>query len=120
MQALASSEIKIGLIDGNHLYDGRELLKDPVDLARVLAVFAMLTAQEDRVRAEFFGRPNRHGGVNAKFARLVTCRRHHATSVGVGAHHHGFALQRRILKLLHRYEECVHVDMENLTEHGAL
>ena len=61
VQPLATGEIKISLIDRNHLDHGREFFEDPVDLARILTVLVMLAAQENRVRAELLRRANRHG-----------------------------------------------------------
>ena len=76
----------------------------------------MLAAQENRVRAELLRRANRHGRMHAELARLIARRRHHAAAVRVGAHDDGLPLERRILKLLHRNEEGVHVDVQNLAQ----
>ncbi len=71
-----------------------------------------MAVDEDGLRAEAGGGAQRHGGVDAEFARGVGSGRDHAALVGLSADYHGFAFERRIEELFDGDEEGVHVDVE--------
>ena len=56
----------------------------------------------------------RHGRADAEPPRLVACRRYH-TAFARPANGDGLAAERRVIPLLHRRVEGVHVDVDDLT-----
>src|ERR1039458_6745929 len=71
-----------------------------------------MALDENGLRATLMRRAQRHGRVDAELARGLRCRRHHAAFVRPPTYHHRFTLQRRVVQLFHRYEEGVHIDVE--------
>ena len=90
----------------------REALEHVVDLARVFAIALGMAVDEDGLRAESVGGAQRHGGVDAEFARGVGRGRDDAALVGLAADDHGLAFERGIEELFDGDEEGVHVDVE--------
>ena len=71
---------------------------------------------DDQRRAEPYR--SRHGNCrpNAKLARLVAGRGHHAAFVWIASNRHGLATQSRIVTLLDGRVERVHVYVQNPSE----
>src|SRR5882724_11007867 len=57
--------------------------------------------------------PQRHCRVHTELARCVGGGGDHASFVTLPAHYDRLALERRVVQLLHRHEERVHIDVEN-------
>jgi hypothetical protein len=78
----------------------------------------MMPVQENSVRAKLAGRPQRHRGMHAKFARLIASRRDHPSLIRSPADHNRFANQFRSLQQFHGDEKRVHVHMQNRSRGG--
>src|SRR5579864_1287744 len=72
-----------------------------------------MAVNEDRLRAEFVGGAQRHGGMNPYLAGLVRSRRNHTAFVGASADDYSLAAQAGVEELFHRDEEGVHIDVED-------
>ena len=68
---------------------------------------------EDRLRAQLVGGAQRHGGMHTELARFIRRSCHYAAFVGPPADHDRLAAQRWIKQLLYRYEERVHINVED-------
>src|ERR1039457_4392966 len=79
---------------------------------RVFAIPPRVSVHEDRLRAKLVCRAQRQRRMHAEFARRVGRRRYHPALIGPATYYHGPAHQRWIVELFHRYEERVHIDME--------
>ena len=77
------------------------------------AVLRPVDRQEDAVRAERRGGPERHRGMDPEPARLVARGAHHAPGGRVAADDDGPAPELRPVALLDRREERVEVDVED-------
>src|SRR5215471_6502930 len=71
-----------------------------------------MTIDEDRLRAQPGGRPQRHCGMDAELTCRVGCRGDDAALIGLAADHDGLADEGGIGQFFHGDEEGVHVDVE--------
>ena len=101
MKPVAAREIKVRLVNGHHFDDRGEFIECLEDPLRIVPVFLVAAAKKDGMRTELLRLLDRLRGVYAEFVRLIAGRRHHATSIRVGAHNHRLAFKRGILQLLH-------------------
>jgi hypothetical protein len=114
-------DIQIGLIDGHLLHEfAGETMDDGHDLAGFGLVSLHARPDEHAFRTKPARRDARHGGAHAELARLVAGRRDHAALRGRRAHDHRPPAQRRLIPLLHRRVERVHVEMEDDAVHDRL
>ena len=113
MQALGAGEIEIGFVDRNHFDDGRKFVEDGGDAVAPLGIFGVMAIEVDGVRAEAAGGAQRHGGVDAEFARFVAGGGDYATLIGLAADDDGFAAELGALEQFDGDEEGVHVDVED-------
>src|SRR5947209_20381961 len=72
-----------------------------------------MAVHENRTRAKLGCGSQGHGGMHAKFARLVRCSRNYSALVALASDYYCLPFQRRIVKLFHRDEEGVHVNVED-------
>src|SRR5581483_7798906 len=87
--------------------------EDRSDVTRDLLVDLKAWLHEDQVRALPLGRHRWHRGANPELARLIAGSGHDAALLG-SAHGDRLATQVRIVPLLHRCVEGIHVDMDDL------
>ena len=71
-----------------------------------------MTIDEDGVGTLLGGGAQRHGGMDSELAGFVGGGGHYPALVALPANDDCFTFQRRIVELLHRDEEGVHIDME--------
>jgi hypothetical protein len=108
-------DVEIGLVERQRLDQRRVLQEDRADLARHLLVDVEARLDEHQLRAEPLGGRRRHGRAHAELARLVACRHHHA-ALAAAADRDRLAAQRRVVALLHRRIERIHVEMDDLAD----
>src|SRR2546426_8140134 len=72
-----------------------------------------MTVHEDRAGAKLGCGSQGHSGMHTKFARLVRCSRNYSALVALASDYYCLPFQRRIVKLFHRDEEGVHVNVED-------
>ena len=113
VEALRSGEIEIGLIDRDHLDDGRKSSEDRGDAVAPLRIFLVMAVEEHGVRAELSGGAQRHRGMNAVFASFVAGGRNDSALIRAAAHDYGLSAQFGAFKELDRDEKRVHVHMED-------
>ena len=106
-------DVEVGLVERERLDHRRVLGEDGADLLRHGLVDLEARLDEDEIRALAPRRHGRHRRAHPEDAGLVARCRHHATLAGA-ADGHGLAAQGRIVALLHRGEEGVHVDVDDL------
>ena len=119
VQPLGTGQVHVGLVDGCHFDLWRKMIQDFERPMRIIPVAVGVAIDEDGVRAEFAGGPQRHGRMYAELARLIRRRGNYAALIRPPTDDHGFPLQRRIEQFLDRNEEGVHIDMENGFRHGG-
>ena len=107
--------IEIGLIEREWFNERGVFREDGVDLARDGAVDVEARRHEHQLRTLPHGRGRRHGRAHAEGARFVA-RRSHRTSLGAVADCDGASPQHRIVALLDRRIEGVHVNVDNLAQ----
>src|SRR5690606_26622948 len=95
------------------LHQSGVLAEDRLHLARDRLVAREVRRHEYRLRAQPLGPRRRHRRTYAVASRLVGGRAHDRPWTAPG-HHHRAAAQRRIVALLHRGVERVHVDVDDL------
>ena len=107
-------DVQEGLVDRDRLDERREPPQDRQDLLADPAVLAAVDRQEDPMRAERAGGPQRHRRVDAEDPRLVARGAHDAALVGPAAtDDHGLAAELGPIALLDGREERVEVDVED-------
>ena len=119
MQPLGACHVEIGFVDGGHFHYWCELQKHAPHRGRGFSIALGMTFQKNRLRTEPRGLTQWHCRVHAKLARHIGRGGNHAALIGASAHDHGFALQRRIVELLHRDKKGVHIDMEISAKHKS-
>ena len=120
VQALASGQVHIRLVEGHRLHQRRVTVEDVEDASRELAVQMMRSAQKDGVGTQPFGAGDGLCRMDAVFARLIRRRRHHPASLGVAADDHRLAQERRIAHLFHRNKKRIHINVQNRSHHKTL
>ena len=113
VEPLGARHVDVGFVDGDHLQLGRETVKDSVNFLRAVAVARGMPGDEDGVRTKPGRGTQRHGGMHSELARLIGGRSYNAALVGRSSDDNRLILQRRIVELLHRDEESVHVYVED-------
>ena len=111
--AQVCGHVEIGFVERERLDQRRVVGEDGVDLARDGAVDVEPRRHEHQFRALPHGGGRRHGRAHAERARLVARRGHHA-ALGAVANRHRPAAQLRVVALLDRRIERVHVDVDDL------
>ena len=109
--------IEIGLVERQRLNERRIACEDGADLLRHRSVDIKTRRHEHKLGTLAPGRDRGHCRVHTKFARLVTRGSHHAARSAATDGDRKPA-QCRIVALLHRRIERVHVDMDDATETG--
>ena len=112
VEAFGAGQVQEGLINRYRLDEGGELPQDHHDLPRHLLVAVHPRGHEHRVRALLTGLEDRHGGAHAEAAGLVAGGRDDP-AVGRPADDDALAPQLRVVQLLHRGVEGIHVDVQN-------
>ena len=79
----------------------------------IFAIAFGMSVHKNSLRTKLRRGPQRHGGVHAEIARRIRCRRNHSALIALSADNHRLALQRRIVELLHRHKEGVHINVED-------
>ncbi|MNU56952.1 hypothetical protein D3C71_460570 [compost metagenome] len=110
-------DVKIGLIERQGFDQGRVVCENGVDLRRDGPIDLEPGRREDQFRTLPQGRARGHGRAHAELARLIAGGGDHAARSGV-AYSHRPSTQGRIIPLLHRGEEGVHVHMDDLARRG--
>ena len=105
-------DVEIGLVEAERLDQRRVIGEDRADLVRDRAIGVEARLDEDELGAAALGGDRGHGRADAVFARLVARRRDHAAHLA--ADRDRLAPQLRIVALLDRRIEGVHVDMDDL------
>src|SRR5207253_9157839 len=72
-----------------------------------------MTVHEDRAGAKLGCGSQGHSGMHTKFTRFIRCSRDYSTLVALASDYYCLPFQRRIVKLFHRDEEGIHVDVED-------
>ena len=109
--------VKIGLVQRQRLDDRRVLGEDLADLLGDRLVDLEARLHEDQVRTLPLRGHRRHGRPDAELAGFVARRRHDAPLAG-SADGDRLAAEIRIVPLLDRRVEGVHVDVDNFTNVG--
>src|ERR1700749_5076856 len=109
VQALCTGHIEVGLVDRSHLDERREVPQHLMNAAGIFAIALGMPVYKNGLWAELGGGAQRHGGVHSEFSRRIRRRRNHPTLITLPADYHWLALQRRVVKFLHRHEERIHV-----------
>ncbi len=108
-------EVEIGFVQRQR-FDQRRVAGEYVaNLQRHRTVHVEARRGENQLRAFALRRHRGHGGMDAKGARLIARRRNDAARAAI-AHGQRLAAENRIVALLHRREERVHVDVNNLPD----
>ena len=104
----AARDVGKGLVDGNPLDEGREIV-DHLDggIAQPLVVLEM-AADKSQLRTEFARLPSRHAAADPEGLGFVRSGKHNPTTDG-----DGLAAQRRVEQLLDRGIEGIQVCMED-------
>ena len=120
MQALGPSQVEIGLVDGSHLHQRREVAQHGVSALGIFAVAVHVSVDEDGLRTQLGRSPQRHGRMHSKLSRRIRSRRNHAPLVALSAYDDGLALEGRVVEFFDRDEEGVHVDVEDGAGRGLV
>ncbi len=112
-------DIEIGLIERQRLDQRRVVGKDRVDLARDGAIDVEARRHEHQLRALAHRRGRRHGRAHAEGAGLIARRGHHASLSAVADRDRPPA-KGRVVALLDRRIEGVHVDVDDLAHLHAV
>ena len=115
--APVGGHIQIRLIKRQRLDEIAIVGEDRVDLLRDGAVHFETRPHEHQIGATPERSDRRQRGLHPEGARLIARRRHHAAR-GAMPDRDRLAAERRIVALLHRGEERVHVDMDDLPDGG--
>jgi len=116
-QRRAGGHVEERLVERERFDQRGEAPEDLPDLPGHRDVVVHPAAHDHRAGAASDGGGHRHRRVDAEDARLVGRRRHDAPAP-VASHQHGAAAERRIVPLLDRGVERVHVDVENVASHA--
>src|SRR5262245_46883777 len=104
----AARDIGEGLVDGNSLDEGREIVQHLDDgIAQPLVLLEMAT-DKDQLRTELTRPPSRHAAVDAERLGFIRSGKHDP-----GADGDGLAAQGRVEQLLDRSIEGIQVRMED-------
>ena len=71
VEALGARDIEVRLVHGRHFHQRREGGQHVVNFFRILAVAFRVAVDEDCLRADVVRGAERHGGVDAEFARRI-------------------------------------------------
>src|SRR5205823_9313300 len=110
--------VQVRLVERERLYQRRDLPEDLEDLPRDLAVLAEIRPDDDELGAETDRARHRQRRPHAERARLVARGRDDAAALRTAADRDRSPAERRIVALLDRRVERVHVDVEDLAEAG--
>ena len=111
-QSMAIADIQIGLVNGYRFDMGGKVAQQIHDLARNRLVAGHATGYDDGMRAAAAGFEHGHGRAHAKAAGFIAGGCHH-TAIGVSAYQNAFPPELRTIKLFHRSEKSVHIDMQD-------
>ena len=114
---LRRGHVQVGLVQRQRFDQVGMFEHDLAHLARDGLVAAEVRRHEHRLRTQALGAQGRHRRAHAELARLVGGRADHRAGAAPG-HHHRAAAQRRVVALLHRRVERVHVHMDDLARGG--
>ena len=106
-------DVEIGLVERQRLDEGCHVAEDPENQIRGGSVSCKIRRHDDQFRAQPDRLRHRHRRVHAVFPRLVAGRRDDAALVRPAADRKRPASQRRIVALLDRRIERIHVDVKN-------
>ena len=110
--------VEIRLVERQRLDPRRHRAEDLEHRLRRGAVLLEVGPDDRQVRAQADRARHRHRRAHAEGASLVAGRRHHAPASRAAADRHGLAAQRRVVALLDRRVEGVHVDVQDAAGHG--
>ena len=110
---LVGRHIQKSFVYGNGLYQVGIVTEYAMHLHRYLFIIVVTGRHNNQLGTETLGHHHRLGRVYPVAACLITGRAHHPT-LTIVAHGHGFAAKSRIIPLLHRREESIHIHMYNL------
>ena len=106
-------DVQVRLVERQRLDERRHLAEDREHGVRRGLVAREIRPHDDERRAEAHGLGHRHRRADAERARLVARRRHDAAAIRLAADGQRLAAQRRVVALLDRRVERVHVDVED-------
>ncbi len=93
VKTLCSGHVEIGFVDRCHFYERRKVAEDFVHFAGVFAIALGMAIDKNRLRTEFGGGPQGHGGVHSELARRVGCGRDDSALVALAADDYRLAFQ---------------------------
>ncbi|CDE47760.1 unknown [Sutterella sp. CAG:351] len=108
----ALRDIQKRFIDRNRLHQRRVAAENSLDCARHFLIALHIRVDEDEIRAQRLRAVGRHSGVNAVTPGFITRGRNHAPPFS-SADRYRTAPELRVVALLDRRIERVHVDVEN-------
>src|SRR5690606_42056690 len=116
VQALATGQVHVELVDARHSYDRRIALRDGHDTARIVGVHSLARRQEYGVGGESWGFGPRHAGAHAELSHLVAARGDYAALARATPDDDRLADEARIEQALDGYEEGVEIQAANASD----
>ena len=113
VQPRCPRHVQVRFVDRSHLHLRREVHQHLVNFLRALAVALRVSIHKNGVRTKLGRGSQRQRRMYSKPSRLVRSRRHYPALVTLSSDNDSLAFQRRIVQLLHRDEECIHIDVED-------
>jgi len=117
--AAVGGDIEVGFVHGDLLDLGAGLGEERHDQVGFGAVMIHPWREEHGGGAQACCGAGRHGGPDAEPAGLIAGGADDAPAVSGRAHDNGLAAKRRVIALLDRREEGVHIEMEDDAVHAA-
>ena len=111
---LIISNVEESLVNRQWLYLVGIVFEYLVHLLRHSLILFPIASHHYQLRAESVRSLYRHSGMNSPTACFIARRRHHTTRTVV-AHRNRFSAQFRIVSLLYRSKESIHIYMYNLS-----
>ena len=116
-QGFAPRDIEKGFVERKRFNQWSELLKNVSNLPGHGRVVINPRLNDDSMRAKSSGTTRRHGTMHSKLASLIIRRSHNPTTFRRTTNDHRLTNKRRILPLLNRGIESIHVDMQDHAEY---
>ncbi len=111
-------DVEESLVERERLDERGDLAKDREDLARGLTVLAEVGTHDDELRTQPHGPRHRQRRPHPESSRFVARRRDDAAAFRAPADGNRPSAQRRVVPLLDRRVERVHVHVKDLAERG--
>ncbi len=109
--------VEIRFVERHRFDQGRDLAEDREHCRRCRLVTGEVGTDDRQRGAQPDGLRHRHRRVNTEHARLVAGGGHDTALVGAATDDDGSAAKRRIVALLDRRVEGIHVDVKNPSDH---